>query len=78
MARYNTNMKLHNNLIDSSRVIINTIRSNVIISEETVTVFDMCYRIKCDDTIPVLSLPSLAISHLQTMLRRQLLPIQAT
>jgi hypothetical protein len=40
----NTNVKLHNNVIDSSRVIINTIHSNVIIRGEKI--FDLCYEVK--------------------------------
>ena len=49
----NANVKLHNNIIDSRGVIINTIHSNVIISGEQV--FDLCYRAQCDDTVTVLS-----------------------
>ena len=49
----NANVKLHNNIIDSSRVIINTIHSNVIISGEKV--FDLCYEVHCDDTVTLLS-----------------------
>jgi hypothetical protein len=51
----NANVKLHNNFIDSSRVIINTIHSNVIIHGEKIYYFDWCYRVQCDDTITVLS-----------------------
>ena len=51
----NTNVKLHNNVIDSSRVIINTIRSNVIVSGETALIFYMCYKVECDISISVLS-----------------------